>query len=76
MKPEKSKLKHDLSNSIVIINNLAKTASSIVNKVSQDSLEKGIITQRQLEIFLQSMSAIQNETIKIQKLFEQQCDIG
>jgi len=70
---KKNILKHNFTNSVVIISSLAKTASKIANKISLCSFEENILTKRQLEIFSQSMTTIQNEIDKI-KIYVENLD--
>ena len=60
------KLKHDFINSIVIINSIAKSASSLVEKISNETT----VSDRQIVVFRQSMKLIQNEAIKVEKMFD------
>lgn len=70
---EKNRLKHDFLNSIVIINSMTKSASSFAEKISKHKLDMdmAIVTQKQLGLFLSSMSIIRNEVSKIEKIFTQ-----
>lgn len=65
---EKDKLKHDLMNSIVIINSMTRSASTFLNKISEhkDGIE---INKKQMEIFLNSMNIIRAQTEKIEDYF-------
>jgi hypothetical protein len=65
---DKSKLKHDFLNSIVIISVLAKSASNFINKIS-DPTEKTTINPNQMEKFLYSMNTIQEQTKKLEHYF-------
>ncbi|AMV16232.1 Uncharacterised protein [Legionella pneumophila] len=65
---DKDKLKHDFLNSIVIINSMTKSASSFMNTISQ-SMDTVDINQKQMEKFLYSMSAIREQTSKIENYF-------
>ena len=65
---DKDKLKHDFLNAVVIINSMTKSASNFINTISQ-SIESSDINQKQMEKFLYSMSAIHDQTIKIQDYF-------
>jgi hypothetical protein len=67
---EKNKLKHDFSNSIVIINSMTKSASSFVNKISKGASDKNVVSPNQIEIFLNSMNAIREQTSKLEKYFQ------
>lgn len=64
---EKNKLKHDFMNSVVIIKNMSKSASTFIDKISGKNVT---ITDNQLKLFKVSMSSIQQEISKIQNFFE------
>lgn len=64
---EKNKLKHDFMNSVVIIKNISKSASTFIDKISGNNVT---ITDNQLKLFKVSMSSIQQEISKIQNFFE------
>lgn len=67
---DKNKFKHDFSNSIVIINSLSRSASSIIEKISLTSINETNLSEKQVELFKRSMDAIQNEANKIKTLVE------
>lgn len=64
---EKNKLKHDFMNSVVIIKNMSKSASTFIDKISSNNVT---ITDNQLKLFKVSMSSIQQEISKIQNFFK------
>jgi hypothetical protein len=66
---EKAKLKHDFLNSIVVINSMTKSASSFINKISS-IVDENTINQSQMEKFIYSMSAIRDQTAKIENYFQ------
>ena len=66
---DKTKLKHDFLNSIVIINSMTKSASNFVNRFS-NCADKIDINQNQMERFLYSMDTIREQTAKIENYFK------
>jgi len=66
---DKNKLKHDLTNSIVIINCITKSAESFLNRLSANA-DENKITQQQMEKFLYSMNSIREQTSKIENYFQ------
>lgn len=67
---EKNKLKHDFFNSIIIINNMTKSVSSFVSKISKCAVDEDLTNQKQLGIFLNSMNTIREQTSKIENIFQ------
>ena len=63
---KKDKLRHDFINSVVIIKSLSKSASTIIDKVSDKDI---MITDNQMKLFKDSMSLIQQELTNIEKYF-------
>ena len=69
---EKHKLKHDFLNSIIIINSMTKSASNFLYKISGCESNNGNdINHKQMEKFLYSMTAIREQTAKIENYFQQ-----
>lgn len=66
---EKDKLKHDFLNSIVIINSMTKSAKNFLNKI-ENIIDKKDINPGQMEKFLYSMDAIQEQTTKLENYFQ------
>lgn len=66
---EKNKLRHDFMNAIVVINSMTKSASSFLNKLSTPSEQKEL-QKKQMENFLYSMTAIREQTAKLENYFE------
>ncbi len=66
---DKNKIKHDVLNSIVIINSLTKSASSFINKVS-NKMDGNDIEQEKLNKFLYSMTIIRQQTAAIERCFQ------
>jgi hypothetical protein len=71
---EKVKLKHDFLNSIVVINSMTKSASSFVNAISKYSTDSNTINQKQLQIFLNSMTTIREQTAKLEMFLNELLD--
>lgn len=69
-KSEQLKLMHDITNSIVVVKNMARSASLFVRKTSEWQLSNNhSINHRQVELFKQSMEAIQKEAKNLEQLF-------
>ncbi|MCA0403913.1 MAG: cyclase family protein [Proteobacteria bacterium] len=66
-KINKHQLKHDFVNSIVIINCMVKSASTIIKHFT--TAQNTTINQKQIENFLYAMDAIQVQTAKIENYF-------
>ncbi|MBA3284237.1 MAG: hypothetical protein H0U27_04160 [Nitrosopumilus sp.] len=65
---DKSKLKHDFINSIVIINSMTKSAENFLNRLSS-STDENIVNQQQMQKFIYSMNTIREQTAKIENYF-------
>lgn len=70
-KKDNDKLKHDFLNSMVIINSLAKSSSSFIEKIAN---KNATISDRQIELFKQSMKLIQDEIFKVEIFFNTALD--
>ena len=66
---EQNKLKHDLLNSIVIINNMTKSATNFFN-LRAEAVAGEEDDQKQKEKFSYCMHAIREQTAKIEEYFE------
>jgi hypothetical protein len=63
---EKNSLKHDLLNSIVILNSISRSAAGFISRYLEN---KQSITEKQIALFKQAIESIPIETAKIEKLF-------
>lgn len=66
---EQRKLKHDVMNSIVVIHSMSKSASSFLSKLS-NCMAENEINPKQMEVFLNSMNIIREQTAKIETYFQ------
>lgn len=66
---EKDKLKHDTMNSIVIINSMTKSATSLLQKLSE-CMDCHDPNNKQIEKLLYAMNAILSQTAKIDTYFQ------
>lgn len=64
-----SKLEHDFFNSIVSIKTMSQAANHFIVKIAPHLLEESDITPRQIEIFKQSMQAIEDSAKKAEDIF-------
>ncbi|ASQ44718.1 hypothetical protein [Legionella clemsonensis] len=70
---EVAQIKHDLLNSITIINSLTKSTTNIFLQVINKN--QGNISDEQMNIFFESMDLIRHQTAKIEKYFQVLQDI-
>ena len=63
MNQDMKELRHDLINSIVIINSLSKTIYKFVDQISVETLNN---SQKKIELLKNAVTAIQNETSNIE----------
>jgi hypothetical protein len=64
---EKNTLKHDLLNSIVILNSISRSASGFMSRFLEN---KQVVTDKQIAMFKQAIESIPIETAKIEKIFQ------
>lgn len=63
------KLEHDFFNSIMSIKTMSQAANHFIVKIAPHLLEEDDVTPRQIEIFKQSMQAIEDSAKKAEDIF-------